>query len=328
MKKVNARLIPILSLFSICASVAHAQNIAISAGNQQANPGISADSATTLIAGSTLFTNPRISGKLLTANTITAKSACYYLGGTFVGYKSAGVSYNEDSLRYNVATKGFVVESFQYVIGSLSCSFPTQRGSNGSTYSDLTRSRLELAKLFPVVVYVNKAERGPYAQLIYVFKNGNLAWYDRVSTGREQAEKPTGVDASGKKFGPYFSSTPEGFYTVKSLSLMHKSNLWDAEMPYSIFFNDGIALHQVPAASASLLGRRASGGCVRVSSALAPRLYGLVKDTGLGPVPQFSKQGLLPRNPDGQILWQSKQGYQVLVIVDDDPSARPSYCIS
>jgi hypothetical protein len=73
--------------------------------------------------------------------------------------------------------------------------------------------------------------------------------------------------------------TPAGSFKPFRMEAEHYSKEWDdAPMPHSIFFTQvGHAIH----GSAHRLGRPASHGCVRISTADAATLYALVQEQGL-----------------------------------------------
>lgn len=73
--------------------------------------------------------------------------------------------------------------------------------------------------------------------------------------------------------------TPEGNYAPYHAVKMHHSKQWDdAPMPYSVFFHNGFAIHGTN--SVSRLGRRASHGCVRLSTAHAKKFYAMTRKYG------------------------------------------------
>lgn len=73
--------------------------------------------------------------------------------------------------------------------------------------------------------------------------------------------------------------TPRGTFRPSWASKMWYSRTYDnAPMPYAVFFNDGIATHGTNAVHA--LGRPASHGCIRLTTANARRLYQLVHRHG------------------------------------------------
>jgi lipoprotein-anchoring transpeptidase ErfK/SrfK len=101
------------------------------------------------------------------------------------------------------------------------------------------------------------------AQVMTVKVDGIETYRWKVSTGRSGYDTPTGV------FHPFRTE------------LDHYSKEWDdAPMPYSIFFTpEGHAIHG--SGSVSLLGRKASHGCVRLEPKNAATLYDLVLAEGL-----------------------------------------------
>jgi len=85
----------------------------------------------------------------------------------------------------------------------------------------------------------------------------------KVSTGRKGFETPPG------RFRPDY------------LDEMHYSTKYEnAPMPFSVFFNDGIAVHGT--GDLKRLGRPASHGCVRLDPANAEVFFRAVADLGMG----------------------------------------------
>ena len=75
--------------------------------------------------------------------------------------------------------------------------------------------------------------------------------------------------------------TPRGSFRPFMLKRMHYSRKYDnSPMPHSIFFRGGYAIHGT--GYVRYLGRPASHGCVRLAPGNAARLYGLVRQYGLG----------------------------------------------
>ncbi len=170
---------------------------------------------------------------------------------------------------------------------------PTDPGVKNPKYMYETEEQAEYASeadrnRAKIVIIVNKANSGWHKQSVTVYREGEQLYHWLVSTGREIHEvRWTGRD--GKKHhavdnltGNYdddvqhiFTSTPTGrnFHPQK-LEQLHHSNAWDADMPWAIFFSDGIALHSTP--HTNNLGHRASGGCVRLHPKNAKTLYMLV----------------------------------------------------
>lgn len=188
---------------------------------------------------------------------------------------------------------------------------------NQTSIISMTDDQLEIVRAmeeYSLVIYINKAASGPLSQHILVFENGQQVIETKVSTGREKWEAPP----SGRK---YFSATAAGFFTPAWLSEHYVSKLWKAPMPFAIFFNGGIAMHQVPRGAEDLLGRRASGGCVRIDRDHAKEIFKLVEKHGRGLVPQFGRNGKLVKSANGEVT--RKILYKTLVIVDDSTNSTP-----
>ena len=105
-----------------------------------------------------------------------------------------------------------------------------------------------------IVVTVDKS-----AQRLTVVVDGADRYQWPVSTGR------------------WGYSTPNGSYRPQRLERKWFSRKYDmSPMPYSIFFNDGYAIHG--SYEVSRLGRPASHGCIRLAPSNAAVLFALVKD--------------------------------------------------
>lgn len=176
---------------------------------------------------------------------------------------------------------------------------------------------------FRYVVVANKANKGKTAQTIRIYEYGKLIQTDKVSTGRESFEKKgtnhSKVDA--------WTVTPTGYYTPNWISELHKSSQYGTifsgitggtRMPYAIFFNGGIAFHEVPAKSAGRLGNRASGGCIRLPSDLAKDLFYRIKETYGVKNPRFTTTGQPMLDKQGNQLYAENAGYSALIIVENN----------
>jgi hypothetical protein len=133
-----------------------------------------------------------------------------------------------------------------------------------------------------------------------------------VSTGRERNE----VAKSGRH---YFSSTPTGFYYPFDLVRKHWSKTWEAWMEWSIFFNGGIAIHATTPNHYPALGKRDSGGCVRLRRENALTLWTLLEQAGKAPVPSMQLSGIVKRKKNGDIVM--KNTYPFLIVVEEYPQS-------
>lgn len=111
------------------------------------------------------------------------------------------------------------------------------------------------------------------SQSMQVSLDGRVLYNWHVSTGREKWE----VAKSGRR---YFSGTPTGTWRPTVLYRNYFSNTWLTNMPYAIFVVGGIAIHGIDPALNSKLGSPASGGCVRLQTGNARKLYELVQKIG------------------------------------------------
>jgi lipoprotein-anchoring transpeptidase ErfK/SrfK len=99
------------------------------------------------------------------------------------------------------------------------------------------------------------------SQRMHVTANGKAVGSWKISSGRSGYE------------------TPRGQFRPKWISRMHYSRkYYNSPMPYSVFFNGGIATHGTTAVSR--LGRPASHGCIRLRTANARKFYNLVREHG------------------------------------------------
>jgi hypothetical protein len=185
----------------------------------------------------------------------------------------------------------------------------------------------ELAPYFDTFIYISKAEHGPWAQHLYLFKkaaDGSLALDQDfpVSTGRERSEQ-------------YFTATPTGLFELDVHRFIPnaRSAKWnDASMPWAMFLNysyrtqmSGVALHAaVGRHEIADIGHRASGGCVRLPLAKANLFFHRFLTEERGQVPVFTFDAARgTTNTAGQITRDAQgdtvlaDGVRVLVIIDN-----------
>lgn len=187
----------------------------------------------------------------------------------------------------------------------------------------------EVEPYFDLYLYVSKAEAGPIAQHMFVYSRAedgamSLLYDWPVSTGREKKEKTP----SGRKT---FTHTPVGSFKLdpKRFHKLWKSRAWNADMPWTMFFDlvenggmSGLAIHAAGKGKISQLGRRASGGCIRLAPENAQHLFKMIQSDHAGFVPEFAMDGNSTnvmgepmRNADGSI--QLTYGYKVLLHIED-----------
>lgn len=129
-----------------------------------------------------------------------------------------------------------------------------------------------------LVIAVNKATKGPNAQTLTIYENGEEVFKEKISTGREKQEK-------AKSGRVYLSTTPKGFFRPTKIYRDYMSYTWKAAMPNAVFFIGGIALHATTPSHYKELGTRASGGCVRLKLEHSKMIREKIMDSGLGSQP-------------------------------------------
>ena len=174
-------------------------------------------------------------------------------------------------------------------------------------------------KEFHYVVVVNKANSGKDSQTIKVYEYEKLILSGSVSTGRDQFES-AGEHHSKKDS---WTVTPTGYYTPKFLDKDHKSSAYGGKwskifggikMPFAIFFNGGIAIHQAPKGTESALGKKASGGCIRLPGEIASDIFARLLETQDSRIPNFNVDGTAVVNSAGSYAY-SNTGFSALIIV-------------
>lgn len=187
----------------------------------------------------------------------------------------------------------------------------------------------EVEPYFDLYLYISKASAGPIAQHMFVYERGvdgtmTLKHDWPVSTGREKKERTP----SGRKT---FTTTPPGIFKLDP-NRFHKvwrSRAWNADMPWTMFLDaienggmTGIAIHAAGRGKISQLGRRASGGCIRLAPENAQLLFETIRKGYAGLVPVFAMDGNSTsvigqpaRLPDGSL--ELTYGYRVMLFIED-----------
>lgn len=177
-------------------------------------------------------------------------------------------------------------------------------------------------KEFRYVVVVNKANTGKEAQTVKIYEYGVKIRQEKVSTGRDGFERKGENHAKNDSW----TVTPTGYYTPTWLSKDHRSSAYGGrfswlvggtKMPFAIFFNGGIALHEAPKGTEGMLGKKASGGCVRLPSSIAEDLFMRVQETSGVKNPRFTVEGKAMLDANGQQMYATKPGYGTLIIVQN-----------
>jgi lipoprotein-anchoring transpeptidase ErfK/SrfK len=163
----------------------------------------------------------------------------------------------------------------------------------------------------------------------------------KVSTGRDQFEKKGEHHSQNDSW----TVTPTGYYTAQFYSRKHKSESYSNSMcdsalgkfigklakkelctymEFAVFFNRAIAVHKAIPGTEGMLGKKASGGCVRLPGALAEFIYNVTNEA-VAPIPMLNNSGELAYGKDGRIqfmesiksVWPLMPTRSVLFIVHD-----------
>jgi hypothetical protein len=190
------------------------------------------------------------------------------------------------------------------------------------TFNESTFVSQPWTKEFHYVVVVNKANTGKEAQTIKVYEYGQLIRTEKVSTGRDGFERKGEHNSKADSW----TVTPTGYYVPNYLDKNHKSSAYGGrwswlrggvKMPFAIFFNGGIALHEAPKGTEGDLGKKASGGCVRLPATLASDLFYRIQETEGAKNPRFNTDGTAMLDKDGHQMYSTKSGFSALIIVQN-----------
>jgi hypothetical protein len=154
-----------------------------------------------------------------------------------------------------------------------------------------------------LIIVINKAQKDTAAdaQTLEAWLDGELLYRTIVSTGKQE---PVFIPPN-KKYPQghhYIPSTPLGVFRISSRDINHVSQTWEgASMPFAQFFYYGIAIHATTPEHFHDLGRRASGGCVRLYPRDAKIMWKLVGDTGVEETEIIVYDGTLTPHPLGRV---------------------------
>ncbi len=173
---------------------------------------------------------------------------------------------------------------------------------------------------FHYVIVVNKANQGIDSQSINVYEYGQKIITSKVSTGRDQFEKKGEHNSKRDSW----TVTPTGYYTPSFLSKDHRSSAYGGifskitggtKMPFAVFFNGDIALHQAPKGTEGDLGKKASGGCIRLSKEVAEEIFNRINEVKSARLPDFNVDGTIAVDTNGKYGYKKNTGFSALVIV-------------
>jgi lipoprotein-anchoring transpeptidase ErfK/SrfK len=172
------------------------------------------------------------------------------------------------------------VQGDQYIVSSPDVADVASPDQIAAELGYSARKKIKAPTDARLQILIDKANRyqksngSKTGQTLEMYLDGFLVGKYNASTGRETRE----LAKSGRR---YFSSTPRGTYGIYNRRIRHWSNTWKAWMPYSQFLVGGIAIHATTPDHYKELGKRASGGCIRLTLKNAKTLWDLVKTVGV-----------------------------------------------
>ncbi|MDO8513551.1 MAG: L,D-transpeptidase [bacterium] len=110
------------------------------------------------------------------------------------------------------------------------------------------------------------------AKQFYIAFEGDVGFMSGLVSGA-QPVKGGEIDCLPGKPSPKAYHNHLGLFTVSSKEQMHYSTLYDCNMPFSLFYNEGQAFHATSRQNIRFLGQPASHGCTRLNPKEAPKLF-------------------------------------------------------
>lgn len=160
--------------------------------------------------------------------------------------------------------------------------------STQNSFLDLSGDPVRIRDFDPIsasgkiVIKVHKSESRSRPEYLEVFRqrSGDPSDLEAIPLFDQGQSNRALVSTAGTFSGKVYT-TPSGNFALDSMEEMHYSSIYDnAPMPWSIFFNGGIAIHGATPSEYAHLGRKASHGCVRVHPTHAKLLFNLIRKDG------------------------------------------------
>lgn len=164
---------------------------------------------------------------------------------------------------------------------------PVARADKPASATPVTRIRYP-AGAYPVLTLPNGSRRAVRSLLNVTrpLRFGEFVWDDagvppgpvwvRVDLGRQMLSVFRAGHEIGSTlilYGTQGKPTPQGVYPVLARAERHRSNLYDADMPYMLrLTGDGVAIH-----ASQVRARAATHGCIGVPLPFARRLFAQVR---------------------------------------------------
>ncbi len=194
-----------------------------------------------------------------------------------------------------------------------------------------SKSELRALKEHPyfghnIIIMIDKAKQGTSlnAQRLRVYsydpEEQELTFVARwrISTGAETPKANAHGNVRPR-------TTLKGYYRPQVLDPDAYSHSWDGPMIYSLFYDHPrYAIHGTESYNYFKLGRRASGGCTRLTAMNARKLFSMVDELGKGWTLQFNRHTGRPlRTESGGYV--TAWGYRALVVIEEDGTQEPTH---
>ncbi len=216
-----------------------------------------------------------------------------------------------------------VIAAVFTVLVSGSVSGPAQAGPS--------KSELQALKAHPyyghdIIVMIDKALQGSSmnAQRLRLYQYDRTAkeltfvarW--RISTGAESPKENAQGNVRPR-------TTLKGYYRPQVLDPDAYSRSWDGPMVFSLFYDHPrYAIHGTESYNYFKLGRRASGGCTRLTATNANKLYTMVDQLGKGWTFQVNRYTGRPvRSASGGYV--TSWSYRALILIEEDGEMEPTH---
>jgi hypothetical protein len=140
------------------------------------------------------------------------------------------------------------------------------------------------ASVGKLIIKVHKSSTKDKLEYLEVFTQNSEDGEDLTPMNLFAGENKALVSTAGT-YGRKTYSTPSGIFRIDLMERMHYSSKYgNAPMPWSVFFNGGIAIHGATPDEFKHLGRKASHGCVRVHPQNAKLIYAAIQASASGAI--------------------------------------------
>jgi hypothetical protein len=135
-----------------------------------------------------------------------------------------------------------------------------------------------------IIIKIHKSSAKGKLEYMEVFKqnskDGNALSPFNIFAGENKALVSTAGTYGSKTY-----VTPSGVFNIDLMEKMHYSSKYNnAPMPWSMFFNGGVAIHGATPSEFKQLGHKASHGCVRLHPQNAKILYAAIQASERGAI--------------------------------------------